>query len=90
MRTWIALFRGINVSGYNILPMAALREALVSLGCENVRTYIQSGNVVFESAARSRASIDSKLGALIERHLGVAVTARNHRTVRKLVAMAAH
>lgn len=44
--TWIALFRGINVGGRNSLPMAALRELLASLGCEGVRSYIQSGNVV--------------------------------------------
>lgn len=49
-RTWIALFRGINVGGNNILPMADLREDLEALGLHQVRTYIQSGNVVFEAA----------------------------------------
>lgn len=49
MQTWIALLRGINVGGSNILPMAQLRSDLESLDLENVRTYIQSGNVVFDS-----------------------------------------
>ena len=48
MATYIALFRGINVGGNNILRMKDLVEILQHLGCENVRTYIQSGNVVFQ------------------------------------------
>jgi uncharacterized protein (DUF1697 family) len=49
MNTYIALFRGINVGGKNILPMKELAALFETLGCENVRTYIQSGNVVFQS-----------------------------------------
>ena len=47
MNTWIALFRGINVGGHGKLPMKQLVAMLEGLGCEGVRTYIQSGNVVF-------------------------------------------
>ena len=47
MTTWITLFRGINVGGHNILPMTELKALLEELGCADVRTYIQSGNVVF-------------------------------------------
>jgi uncharacterized protein (DUF1697 family) len=43
----VALLRGINVGGKNILPMEELRELLAKLGCEDVATYIQSGNAVF-------------------------------------------
>lgn len=46
-KTHIALFRGINVGGAHILPMKELRALLEELGCEDVRTYIQSGNAVF-------------------------------------------
>ena len=53
MATWIGLFRGINVGGNNILPMAKLRSELESLKLKNVRKYIQSGNVIFDSTARS-------------------------------------
>ncbi len=49
MNTYITLLRGINVGGKNILPMKELAAMLETLGCENVRTYIQSGNVVFQS-----------------------------------------
>ena len=44
MTGYVALFRGINVGGRRILPMQQLREIPESLGCENVRTYIQSGS----------------------------------------------
>jgi uncharacterized protein (DUF1697 family) len=47
MNTYIALFRGINVGGKNILPMKDLVKILEDLGCEEIQTYIQSGNVVF-------------------------------------------
>lgn len=47
MKTRIALLRGINVGGRNKLPMKELVPVLEKLGCGDVRTYIQSGNVVF-------------------------------------------
>ena len=68
-RTWIALFRGINVGGNHILPMATLREDLEALGLQQVRTYIQSGNVVFETAAEKDA-IGARIVERIEEHHG--------------------
>ena len=50
MSTYVGLLRGINVGGTGKLPMAELKAFLADLGCENVRTYIQSGNVVFDAA----------------------------------------
>jgi uncharacterized protein (DUF1697 family) len=49
MKTYIAIIRGINVSGKHKVPMAELRTLCKNLGLRNVRTYIQSGNVVFEA-----------------------------------------
>jgi uncharacterized protein (DUF1697 family) len=49
MTTYIALLRGINVGGNKIIKMLDLKAMFQTLGFENVRTYIQSGNVVFES-----------------------------------------
>jgi uncharacterized protein (DUF1697 family) len=49
MSTWIAFFRGVNVGG-NTLPMKQLAAALEEVGFANVRTYIQSGNVLFTSS----------------------------------------
>lgn len=48
MTTFIALLRGVNVGGKNTLPMQALRDAMSAADFFNVRTYIQSGNIVFE------------------------------------------
>ncbi len=70
MQTWIALFRGINVGGNNILPMAKLRSDLESLNLVNVRTYIQSGNVVFDSTAKTAASLGNRIGRRIEERHG--------------------
>lgn len=50
MNSYVALIRGINVGGKNPLPMKELTHALEGIGCHNVETYIQSGNVVFYSA----------------------------------------
>lgn len=47
MKTYIALLRGINVSGKNIIKMEALKNMFFDLGFEKVQTYIQSGNVIF-------------------------------------------
>ncbi len=49
VNTYIALLRGINVGGKNILPMKELVVLLEGMSYENVQTYIQSGNVVFQS-----------------------------------------
>ena len=49
MNIWIALLRGINVGGANLLNMRDLVALLDAIGCTNPKTYIQSGNVVFRS-----------------------------------------
>jgi uncharacterized protein (DUF1697 family) len=49
VKSYVALLRGINVGGRNSLPMSELIELFSALGYVNVQTYIQSGNVVFES-----------------------------------------
>ncbi|MBL6445335.1 DUF1697 domain-containing protein [Fulvivirga sp. 29W222] len=48
MQTYIAILRGINVSGANKIKMDDLRARLTDLGFQNVKTYIQSGNVIFD------------------------------------------
>jgi uncharacterized protein (DUF1697 family) len=70
MQTWIALFRGINVGGNNILPMAELKSDLESLHLKNARTYIQSGNVVFESTAKSGSSLSERIARRVEERHG--------------------
>jgi uncharacterized protein (DUF1697 family) len=70
MNTYIALFRGINVGGKNSLPMKGLVAILQDLGAKNVRTYIQSGNAVFQSAARNPSQLSTQLAAEIKKRHG--------------------
>jgi uncharacterized protein (DUF1697 family) len=65
MATWIALFRGINVGGSHLLPMKRLTTLLERDGFGNVRTYIQSGNVVFQSPRGTAKSIAARMGQLV-------------------------
>jgi uncharacterized protein (DUF1697 family) len=58
---YVALLRGINVGGRAKVAMAALRDTCTSVGCEDVVTYIQSGNVVFRSTLAA-----DKLQAVLE------------------------
>lgn len=67
MPTAIALIRGINVGGKNILPMAVLRDLCEGIGLRDVRTYIQSGNVAFRADARQVAKAAAAIEAAIER-----------------------
>lgn len=66
MKTYIALFRGINVGGRNRLPMVELVEMLDGLGLENIKTYIQSGNVVFQTDAINPLELVGKISAAID------------------------
>lgn len=66
MQRWLALFRGINVGGKNSLPMARLKGYLESIQLTNIKTYIQSGNVVFDSASKSAKSVHSAILSRIE------------------------
>jgi uncharacterized protein (DUF1697 family) len=72
MPTHLALLRGVNVSGHRKVPMAELRELCAELGFAQVRTHIQSGNVVFEAAGGSTV-IGSRLEEALERRFGFSV-----------------
>ncbi len=67
---YVALLRGINVGGNNKVPMADLRTCLQSIGAENVRTYIQSGNVVFTSNSRDETTLTAHVEQAIEKQFG--------------------
>ncbi|NNL79074.1 MAG: DUF1697 domain-containing protein [Flavobacteriaceae bacterium] len=70
MKTFIALLRGINVSGHKIIPMAELRNALSEAGLLQVQTYIQSGNVIFDSERRSKADLAKLINQTILERFG--------------------
>jgi uncharacterized protein (DUF1697 family) len=61
MKTFIALFRGINIGGHHLLPMKALTAILQDLGATEVTTYIQSGNAVFRSPSRNPDTLAKRL-----------------------------
>jgi uncharacterized protein (DUF1697 family) len=71
MPTHLALLRAVNVSGRNKVPMAELRAAMTGAGFGNVRTYIQSGNVLFDHPSSDEATLRSELAALIETQFAV-------------------
>jgi uncharacterized protein (DUF1697 family) len=70
MKTYIALFRGINVGGTNVLPMKDLVALLENIGSQNVKTYIQSGNAVFQSEEENASLLSNKIRAAIKRSHG--------------------
>ncbi|MCB0167843.1 MAG: DUF1697 domain-containing protein, partial [Anaerolineae bacterium] len=72
MKTYIALFRGINVGGNHSLPMKELRALLQKLDAENVKTYIQSGNAVFQHATDNVDQLAERISAAIKESHGFA------------------
>lgn len=60
---YLALLRGINVGGNNIIKMADLKACFESLGLTDVVTYIQSGNVIFKSAEKDKAKLTKMIEA---------------------------
>jgi uncharacterized protein (DUF1697 family) len=69
MKTYVALFRGLNVGGNSILPMKELVTQLQDIGLCNVRTYIQSGNAVFQSEEEA-SLLSNKIRASIKNSRG--------------------
>jgi uncharacterized protein (DUF1697 family) len=90
MALYVALLRGINVGGKNLIKMADLAAGFETLGFTDVRTYIQSGNVIFRADETDQAA----LTRLLEKSLSGAfaysstVVLRSHAAMRKVVAQA--
>lgn len=59
MKRYLTVLRGINVSGQKIIKMNALRSAMEGCGFQNVKTYIQSGNILFDSPETSKAILEN-------------------------------
>lgn len=73
MTTYIALLRGINVGGRNKVAMADLQSIFRNLGHQNVTTYLQSGNVIFQNEHAGIAGIAATAEAALAARLQVAV-----------------
>jgi uncharacterized protein (DUF1697 family) len=84
---YLALLRGINVGGQSMVKMADLRATFEGLGLKDVRTYINSGNVLFETRAKVRRRLVRRIEAAIEPLIGqpVAVLLRTREEMDALV-----
>lgn len=85
--TYVAFLRGVNVGGNSIVSMAAIKEALVALGLSDVRTYINSGNVIFTTRTSDAQRLATRIEKALEQHTGLAikVLVMDHKALKKLV-----
>lgn len=88
-RRYVGLLRGINVGGRNKVAMADLRDVFERHGYAKVATYIQSGNVIFESDA-ARDSLERNVESMLETELDlpIVVVVRSHLQLRNVIAKA--
>ena len=70
MPVLISMLRGVNVGGHHKIKMDALRAVYASLKCEDVSTYVQSGNVIFRTKEKNSAQFAKKIQDAIEREFG--------------------
>jgi uncharacterized protein (DUF1697 family) len=84
----IALLRGINVGGKNILPMKDLTAIFGAAGCTDVKTYIQSGNVIFRAEPKLMKNLAGDVSARIVAGFGIKapVVLRTHGELKRTVA----
>jgi uncharacterized protein (DUF1697 family) len=71
--TYVGLLRGINVGGKNMIPMTDLVSMFAEAGCMDVRTYIQSGNVIFRAAPEECSRLPGRITAAIAKRFGYSV-----------------
>ncbi len=84
---YVALLRGINVGGNSKVDMKQLAALFESLGLESVKTYINSGNVIFESKKLNQEKLSGILEEAIEKHFGfsVKVLVKSYIEIKKIV-----
>lgn len=73
MKSFAAVLRGINVSGHNVIKMADLKNMLELMKFSGVRTYIQSGNVVFRAGDEDAGGLARKISGMILKTFGLTV-----------------
>ena len=76
MNVYLGLLRGINVGGKNVIPMNDLRDCLTELGLQDVRTYIQSGNVLFRAPSADESRLEAGLAERFDYHGRLLVMSR--------------
>lgn len=65
MKRYVALLRGVNISGKNKIAMADLKEGVASLGCVEVQTWLNSGNVVFSSVCADITALTAQIEQML-------------------------
>jgi len=85
---FIALLRGINVGGNAMVSMAALKACFEQLGLTDVKTYINSGNVIFWASENDKQAITKRIEAALEQSFGHPIRAllKTHRELEHIVA----
>ncbi|MEJ3404766.1 DUF1697 domain-containing protein [Rathayibacter sp. YIM 133350] len=73
VRSYVALLRGINVGGKNLISMAALADSFRDAGYDDVRTYIQSGNVLFTSKKTSSRTLEDALERMLRERFEIPI-----------------
>lgn len=87
MQKLVALLRGINVGGHHKVPMADLKTLLTNLGCDNVKTILNSGNIVFETKKKDNAGLERIIEMALSENFGfpIPVILIPHKQINKLV-----
>jgi uncharacterized protein (DUF1697 family) len=90
MMKYVALLRGINVGGNNLIRMTDLKACFEALGLEGVRTYIQSGNVLFSADESDQARLTSRVEEALSKAFNYQsrVVIRSHKQLKEIVARA--
>jgi uncharacterized protein (DUF1697 family) len=86
MTRYALLLRGVNVGTKNSLPMAELRSMLEKVGCADVKTYVQSGNAVFETKL-GKSVLTKAIEEALERYMGrpISTTLRTQKQLQAIV-----
>src|SRR5260370_42466545 len=88
MPAYVAMLRGINVAGHKTIRMEHLRALCSDIGFQNVETYVQSGNIVFQTTAGNPVAISKSISEVILESLGfdVPVIVRTSKEIRSVIA----
>lgn len=74
MEKYLAMLRGINVSGQKLIKMEVLKKQAEGIGMQNVSTYIQSGNIIFETEVTDKLRLSETISAMVLKEYGFQVS----------------
>lgn len=80
MKRYIALLRGVNISGKNKVPMAELKKGFEGLGFGEVKTYLNSGNVIFSSVEENTEGLMHRIESMIKNQFSLDIPVEKDKT----------